>query len=137
MAKAKRISFGMSVVLVLLMSMSLTVFAATTSFSGSLPARQGDTEISKVARENENTTKKYFTITISSLGTGTDKVRAWAETGAGINASSPYNQVGVTTTNVYYNTDSVPAKGTNVTLNLDNPVYMTTTVSVSGSWTPN
>lgn len=39
--------------------------------------------------------------------------------------------------NVYYYSNNIPSKGTNITLNLDNPVSTTITPSVSGKWTPN
>ena len=38
---------------------------------------------------------------------------------------------------VYYYSNNIPSKGTNITLNLDNPVSTTITPSVSGKWTPN
>ncbi|CAM3124152.1 DUF2712 domain-containing protein [Paenibacillus sediminis] len=117
-----------------------SAFAATATFSGSLPANQGDTEISTVARANEDTAVKYFSIKITSLGSGT-YVRAWTEKSGGIganpNLSDPYNQVAFDSAYHTINYSTVPTKGTNVILNLDNPVVTSSTVSVSGAWSPN
>lgn len=117
----------------LTMCISLSVFAASTSFSAKLPANQGDTEVSTVRKESSTT--DYFTITVNSIGTGTDKVCAWTEgDSTGFNYSSPYNQVGKETKNIKYS--HIPDKGENVVLNLDNLVSLSYTVSVSGSWDP-
>lgn len=134
MTKSKRKTITAIFTFALVMCLSITVFAATTTFSGSLPANQGDTEISKVRKANSTT--KYFTITISSIGKGTNKVCAWTEGSWGGNYSSPYNQVGIGTKSFSYYKNDYPKKGDNVILNLDNPVYMSSTVSVSGSWNP-
>lgn len=111
-----------------------TVYAATANFSGTLPANQGDTEVSTVAKANN--TDQFFSIKVNTLGGTGSAVRAWTESSAGSNYSNPYNQAnkGVTTW-IYYS--NIPAKGKNVTLNLDNPVYTSSTVSVTGSWSPN
>ena len=111
-----------------------SVYAATANFSGTLPANQGDTEVSTVAKANN--VDQFFSIKVSSLGGIVSAVRAWTEYSVGADYSIPYNQAnkGVTTW-IYYS--SVPGKGKNVTLNLDNPVYTSSTVSVSGSWSPN
>jgi len=120
----------------MMMIMATTAYAATATFSGILPAYQGDTEVSTVARAHDSTSYKYFTITITSLGTGYDSVRAWTENTLGGNLSDPFKQVSKNVqTNVYYTT--VPSMGTNVVLNLDNPVYTSESVSVGGTWTPN
>ncbi|WP_025681599.1 hypothetical protein [Paenibacillus massiliensis] len=118
------------------MLFATSAFGATANFSGNLPAKQGDTEISTVGRANASSSYKYFTIKVTSLGTGYTSVRAWTEGSWGGNYSDPYNEANLNaSTNISYST--VPSKGDNVTLNLDNPVYSTSSVSVSGNWTPN
>lgn len=113
--------------------LTMTAFAASTSFSATLPAHQGDTEVSTVRKA---TSTKSFSITINSIGSGTDKVCAWTEgDSTGTNYSSPYNQVGIGTKSFSYTTQ--PVVGENVVLNLDNPVDIATSVKVTGSWTPN
>lgn len=126
---------------ILLMATGTTAFAtaAWDSFTATLPAKQGDTEVSTVARDVSDT--DYFTIKISSIGGGYTAVRAWCETGLGTNVSSPDYEIGVNTSGYHwdipYYSNSVPSHGTNVTLNLDNPVNTTNTPTVKGSWTPN
>ena len=113
--------------------LTMTAFAASTSFSATLPAHQGDTEVSTVRKA---TSTKSFSITINSIGSGTDTVCAWTEgDSTGTNYSSPYNQVGIETKSFSYTTQ--PEIGENVVLNLDNPVDIATSVKVTGSWTPN
>lgn len=118
---------------VLTLGLSITAFAASASFSATLPAHQGDTEVSTVRKATD---AKNFSITIDSIGSGTDQVCAWTEgDSTGTNYSSPYNQVGIETSSVTYTKQ--PQIGENVVLNLDNPVDLATSVKVSGSWTPN
>ena len=66
-------------------------------------------------------------------------MRAWTENEWGFNFSSPYWQIEVNEPgqgwDVYYG--FIPSKGTNVVLNLDNPVSTTVTPTVSGMWSPN
>lgn len=113
--------------------LSITAFAASANFSATLPANQGDTEVSTVRKATD---AKNFTITIDSIGTGTDEVCAWTEGDiTGSNYSNPYNQVGIGTEDLPYTKQ--PKIGENVVLNLDNPVNIPTSVDVSGSWTPN
>lgn len=113
--------------------LSITAFAASTNFTANLPAHQGDTEVSTVRKATDT---KSFSVTIDSIGSGTDKVCVWSEgDSTGKNYSSPYNQVGVETKSISYTTQS--KVGENVVLNLDNPVDMATSVKVTGSWTPN
>lgn len=82
--------------------LTMTAFAASTSFSATLPAHQGDTEVSTVRKA---TSTKSFSITINSIGSGTDKVCAWTEgDSTGTNYSSPYNQVGIETKSFSYTT---------------------------------
>lgn len=129
---------GLVIGTALTMALAIGVYAQSdTSFSGSLPANQGDTEISEVARASSDI--NHFNIYLSSLGSGTTNVRAWGEVGSGTNVSNPYWQIPFDnqTWNVPYYSESIPALGTNVMLNLDNPVNMTTSVSVSGKWRPN
>lgn len=117
----------------LALGLTMTAFAASANFTATLPAHQGDTEVSTVRKATED---KSFSITIDSIGSGTDKVCAWTEGDTtGTNYSSPYNQVGVETKSISYTTQ--PKVGENVVLNLDNPVDISTSVKVTGSWTPN
>lgn len=118
-----------------------SAFAATAKFTGKLPANQGDTEVSTVARSNDTSAVKYFSIKITSIGTGYTHVRAWTEKngdwGTKPNLSDPYNQVKAD--NIYHTVDytTVPNKGDNVILNLDNPVNTSSQVDVAGEWSPN
>lgn len=135
--KLKSIS-GLAVVSTLAIALAIGAYAQSdTYFSGSLPANQGDTEISEVARASSNV--NHFNIYLSYLGSGTTNVRAWGEVGSGTNVSNPYYQIPYDkqTWNVYYYKDQIPQLGTNVMLNLDNPVNMSSSVSVSGKWRPN
>lgn len=113
-----------------------SAFAASASFNGTLPANQGDTQISTVSRANNQNVVKYFSITVYGMASGYSAVRAWAESSLGVNSSSPYNQVplGVSKTVSY---DYVPLKGSKVVLNLDNPVSTSSKVEVAGTWSPN
>lgn len=125
---------------ILLMATSTMVYAASAwdSFSVNLPANQGDKEVSKVTRGSSDIS--HFSILISSIGGGYTAVHAWCETGLGGNVSNPFYQLGVTSPYewaVPYYDGKSPSMGTNVTLNLDNPVYTSATPSVSGRWTPN
>ncbi|WP_281883659.1 hypothetical protein [Paenibacillus sp. YYML68] len=125
--------------LVLSMLFSTSAFAASTTFSGTLPAKQGDTEVSTVGRANAQDTVQYFSIKVTKLSNGYSSVRAWTEEAGwqGENYSNPYTEVSANSnwhTPAYTTT---PAKGDNVTLNRDNPVYTTSTVSVEGEWSPN
>lgn len=133
----KRIKFLIAFT-VITMILTISAIAATANFSGYLPANQGDTEISTVARLHDFLSYKYFTIKITSLGSGYTSARAWTESGLGTNLSSPYTEVTKNVLkNISYYTNYVPYPGVNVTLNLDNPVYTSSTVSVAGYWTPN
>lgn len=108
---------------VLVMALSVTAFASSAwdSFSTKLPANQGDTEVSTVARASDSV--DHFNIQINSLSNGYTAVRAWAEGSWGGNYSDPYWELGVGSNwNVYYYSNNIPSKGTNITLNLDNPV---------------
>lgn len=117
----------------LMLGLSITAFAASGNFTATLPAHQEDTEVSTIRKETE---AKTFSITVDSIGSGTDKVCAWTEgDSTGSNYSSPYNQVGIETKDISYTTQ--PKVGENVVLNLDNPVSIATSVKVTGSWTPN
>lgn len=127
----KKRFIGIGCICLLIFMMTASVFAATASFSGNLPVKQGDTEVSKVKRATSSST---WMINISKIGTGTSKVCAWTELEDGYNLSSPYKQVGTGEKSMSYT--ALPAIGKNVVLNLDNPVYMTSTVSVSGKWSP-
>ncbi|MCU6708309.1 hypothetical protein M6D81_06240 [Paenibacillus sp. J5C_2022] len=117
-----------------------SAFAVTATFTGSLPANQGDTEISTAARANDATAVKYFSIKITKLDSGT-AVRAWTEKegawGSHPNLSDPYNQVAYDKAYHTISYDTVPAKGTNVILNLDNPIVTSSSVAVEGEWSPN
>ncbi|MEC0229093.1 hypothetical protein [Paenibacillus alba] len=123
--------------LALSMLFATSAFAATAPFSGNLPANQGDTEISTVARANNADVVEYFSIKVTSLGTGYTAVRAWTEGSAGGNYSSPYTEVQANSNWATPSYTSTPSKGTNITLNLDNPVYTSSSVAVAGEWSPN
>ena len=109
---------------VFLMATGITAFAAAAwePFSANLPANRGDKEVSKAARASSNVS--HFSIMINLISDGYTAVRVWGVT-------SPYEWA------VPYYDNSVPAMGTNVTLNLDNPVYTSASPTVSGKWTPN
>ncbi|WP_289137373.1 hypothetical protein [uncultured Brevibacillus sp.] len=118
------------------MLLGTSAYAATANFEGKLPANQGDTEISTVGRTNKPDAFKYFNIKITSLDSEYTSVRAWTEGWTGSNYSNPYNEAELNViTQIAY--DSVPSKGDNVTLNLDNPVYTSSSVAVKGNWNPN
>lgn len=129
--KRKIIGFGCACILATMMTMT-ALAVATASFNSVLPAYQGDTEVSTVKRA---TTSPTWQINISSIGTGTNAVCAWTELTDGYNLSSPYVQVSKGIKIMKY--DSLPNVGKNVTLNLDNPVYSSSTVAVNGEWSPN
>lgn len=114
----------------LMFSLTLTVFAASAGFTATLPPKQGDVEVSTIAKEGD---ASYFRISINS--STVDAVRAWTENSMGINCSDPNKQVRFGATNVNYT--NKPGVGTNVTLNLDNPVLSESTAYVEGSWSPN
>ena len=91
MKNMRRIGASILVVAVLL---TVSAFAATEEFSGQLPAKHGDTEVSTIARKNGAAVKPYFEILIDQLGGNGSSVRAWTEVNAtGLNVSSPYNEV--------------------------------------------
>lgn len=132
----KKVKF-LAVALALTVAMAIPSFAAWVNFSGGLPEYQGDTEISTVSRQNPSNVNPSFGISIDTLGDGFTAVRAWTESRIlAVNFSSPYNQVLVGNTNTFRYTREV-AQGTQVTLNLDNPVYISKEVAVIGDWTPN
>ncbi|GIO41185.1 hypothetical protein [Paenibacillus apis] len=114
-----------------------SAFAANATFKGSLPAKQGDTEISTVARANDSDVVKYFSIKITDIGAGYSSVRAFTERTNGANLSDPYTEVAADGAWHTVNYTTVPSSGTNVVLNLDNPVYVSTSVPVEGEWSPN
>lgn len=132
----KRIKLSIAT-LVVSMVAATSAYAATAEFSAKLPAKQGDTEVSKVARVSTTSEKKNFGVKITSIDSGYTAVRGWTESTAGGNFSNPYNEVPADNKYYYHNYSTVPAKGTNVTLNLDNPVHTSTIVSAKGIWTPN
>lgn len=128
--KKRIIGFTCACMAVLMMGM--TVFAASANFSTYLPIHQGDKEVSTIKKES---TYDYFMVNFSSIGSGTTKVCVWTEKPGGENYSSPSKQVGTGMNVVKYST--TPEVGKNVVLNMDNPVYVSYTVPVSGVWTPN
>lgn len=133
MKKAKVIMASVVSFCVILMTLQLSVFAANSGpLTAYLPKHQGDVEVSTIARASDYS---FFKVNITFIGPGTDKVRAWAENTIGTNLSSPYTQIGLGDNALFY-TDK-PSIGTNVTLNLDNPVYLEYLVHVDFSWTPN
>lgn len=116
----------------MMLLMSISVFAATSYFSIYLPIKSGDTELAPVKKE---TTKDFFWVVIDTIGSGTNKVCVWAEGELGANLSSPTKQAGIGGHGIDYTT--VPSVGKKVVLNFDNPVYLNYTVTVTGGWTPN
>jgi hypothetical protein len=129
----KRKAFTLVVALSTMLLFSTVVFAAAASFTATLPAYQGDTEVSKVRRESSTTS--VFRITIDSISDGFSSACAWTETVAGANLSSPYNQASKGSSHVYsYST--IPSQGTNVVLNLDNPVSTPVRPIAKGTWNP-
>lgn len=58
------------------MYLSTTALGATKSFTAYLPKNRADTEVSTIAKAE---TTDYFTITMTSIAAGTDKVCAWTE----------------------------------------------------------
>lgn len=141
--KLKNKLFGVIAATVLLMSITVTAFAAVSQqesawadFNVNLPANSGDIETRLVARVNTASTMKYFTINISSIGAGCTAVRVWTENQFGYNFSSSVgNSIGTGQRNINYS--EVPQQGDVVKLNLDNPVNTSATPAVKGSWTPN
>ena len=120
----------------LMVALSITSFAAYTSFSGYLPMNGGDREMSTVAKSTDGTA--YFTVNPKCTNSNYTHVCAWTEKPAlGTNYSTPAKQVLLNaTTNVEYSI-STPAAGASVTLNLDNPVHDGVMIYVTGRWTPN
>ena len=138
MKKTGKRLLAISMAIMVVMTMSITAFAATVateSFSVKLYEKQKDREVSTIARSNHSDTVTYATVTIDSIANDYTAVRAWMEKPAGANYSNPYTQIGIKKNKVNYS--KVPDKGDNVVLNLDNPVYTTKTPLVKGSWTPN
>lgn len=134
MRNKKRLSTAIIVGCLSAMCLSTTALGATKSFTAHLPKNRADIEVSTISKAK---TTEYFTLTIKSIAEGTDKVCAWTEGDSlGINYSSPYVQVGIESRNIDYNLKQ-PKKGEAVVLNLDNPVSLSYTVKVTGSWTPN
>lgn len=134
-----KVKWGALATLVVSAVFSASAFAATANFSGNLPANQGDTEISTVARANAANVVTYFSVKVTSIATGYTAVRAFTETPGGTNLSDPYREMAANSawhTESYYASD-VPDPGDNVILNLDNPVITSSTVAVAGQWSPN
>ena len=125
----KRI-IGMGMALIVCLSLSVSAMAAFMydyEFSGTLPARQGDTEVAHVRRGTENDTWHFELQTATA---GLKKVHAWTEGGLGDNYSSPSKTFSVGSG---YSVDydvKVPSDGQNVYLNLDNPNSVAYTVDV-------
>lgn len=126
----KRKLITIALACLLMFSLTLTVFAASSAFTAVLPAHQGDVEVSTIRKEGN---ASYFRISLNS--SSVDAVCAWTEDSMGRNCADPYKQVRFGMTNVNYT--NKPAAGTDVTLNLDNPVYSDSTASAEGSWSPN
>ena len=132
----KKVKF-LAVALALTVAMAIPSFAVVWgSFSAIIPGYQVDKEVSTISRTKASNTSQNFLVQLNVMPEGFTKLRAWTETGAGVNASSPYNTIseGQTTRTNYTTT---PSPGTRVTLNLDNPIYSESTASAAGSWTPN
>ncbi|MDE7390318.1 MAG: hypothetical protein K2M82_05185 [Lachnospiraceae bacterium] len=132
MKKIKKIAITAIISCVLLMTMSLTAFAVSANFAGTTPAHQKDTEVSTVRKDNSSI--HYFTINVTLIQLGVSKICAWTENTAGYNFSDPARQVGVGGSTVFYS--STPSHGTNVVLNLSNPIDMSVGVGAMGIWDP-
>lgn len=133
MKKAKAIIVSIVSGCVIMMTLQLSVFAANSGpLTVYLPEHQGDVAVSTIAR---GTDYSFLKVNITFIGPGTDKVRAWAEGPLGKDFSSPNKQIGLGDNPLTYTTK--PAIGTNVTLKMDNPVYLEYRVHVDFSWTPN
>lgn len=125
---------GLGLALVLCLSLSVPALAAYSyGFSATLPANQGDTEVSKVSR---GTDSEYWHIRIDSATQNVKKVHAWTEGGLGDNYSSPSKTVSVGSGYAMKYDRVVPNEGQNVVLNLDNPNSVSYTVDLEGSWDP-
>lgn len=138
--KGKVLSLFLIVAMCLMFNVASFASGTTSAwgdFSVHLPEHQGDIETPSIARVNNTTTKKYFSLDHISIGSGYTAVRVWTEKAGGINLSSPTRSVGQGSCTCSYYTNSVPSAGTNVRLNLDNPVDTYVEPRVAGSWTPN
>lgn len=141
--KFKKRIFGVIIATALMMSITVTAFAAVSNqqspwanFNVTLPAHSWDAETGLVARVNSASTMKYFTVEIYGISGGYTAVRVWTENQFGFNFSNPLaNSVGIGRRNINYAT--VPQAGDVVKLNLDNPVDTSATPTVRGRWTPN
>lgn len=135
MNKVKKLSACVLISAALVMCMSMSALAKSdwlVEFSGTLPANQGDAQVSTIKKEFET---EYFTVNMTSIGNNYKNVCAWTENTLGANYSDPSNQVHLNEfEQVGY--DSVPKVGRNVVLNLDNPVKTESTVAVQGRWSP-
>lgn len=128
----KNLSKAIIIGCLLLVCVSSNFYAANESFTASLLQYQADNEVSTVRKGYKTS---YFTVTIDSIEKGANSLCVWTEDAFwGTNFSSPYYQIGHGTGNINYS--SIPSVGTNVTLNIDNPVYSNKTYTVKGSWTP-
>lgn len=135
MKKIKKIAITAIISCVLLMTMSLTAFAVSANFAGTMPKHQGTLEVSTVRKDDPSI--PYFSIKVTFIQLGVRSVCAWTENTVGYNFSNPYKQVDLNVeTNVSYYADSIPSQGTNVVLNLSNPIDMSTGVGAMGSWNP-
>lgn len=139
----KKKLIGGLVVSSMMLGFSITAMASDSvnaqawdSFSVKLPADRGDVEVSTVAKSSST---DYFTIDITSMSSGSS-VCAWTESRVtGNNYSDPARQIDVSAgnTNVSYYDSPSPSPGDDVVLNLDNPIFTSSTPTVSGEWTPN
>lgn len=138
MIKLKKRMCATVISIILIMCVTFPCYAAVSAwgnFNFDLPTYSADYETGLIGRVNTTTTKKYFTVTVSTLGTSA--VRVWTEDRYGYNFSGPYkNSIATGTYNCSYDI-AVPNQGENVKLNLDNPVYTSTTPRITGKWTPN
>lgn len=140
--KTKKICAVALIMCVLISICSVSAFAyagATGYIACNLPMNQGDKHASTVAKAN--TGLNYFNITITNVTDNGSKpfksVFAWTENTLGVNLSNTSMKVdeGTGTQTIYYS--NVPNTGSNVVLNLDNPVDTTFQPYVLGDWSPN
>lgn len=132
----KNLSKVVVVASLLVMCLTTTVFGADGYFSDTLKKYQQDVEVSTIRKSSYDET---FIVSLTYIEKGvTNMVCVWTENDiTGDNYSDPYEQIKVGLYELDYFSNKVPSKGTNVTLNMDNPVKSEYTVDVAGVWTPN
>ena len=126
---------GLSLAIVVCLSLSISAFALPYGCTGILPAKQGDEEISTVTKET-NADTWLVEVSVTDTEYEVQRVHAWTERGLDVNCSSPSRTISVGKEAVMDYDRIVPSVGENVTLNVDNPSYVSYTVEIEGSWSP-